>query len=329
MKKDAEARPPRPAERPIVVTTGERNDDRVRPFALERVPVRGRIVRLGPVLDEILSLGDCPPAIAAQLARLIALAAMLGSMPKTKARVGLQVRGAPGAPLSFLVADYRTAQEPGKGGELRAHAAFDETAAARLGEQADLAAWCGARGDLAITLEAAPEGRRWQGVVPLVDGDLARAAEHYFTQSEQIPTRLMLSAGRRDTMPEGWRAGGLLIQRMPTGGDAHPSDDEDWQRVGILFDTLRADELLDPALGDDALLLRLFHEEGVRVFGPVPVCHRCSCSREKVRAVVGEFSPAERAAMVTDDGVIEVRCRFCGRSYRLAPGDVGAAPRDV
>ncbi|RMF13867.1 MAG: molecular chaperone Hsp33 [Alphaproteobacteria bacterium] len=305
----------------VVAAEGSR-DDRVRPFSLERVPVRGRIVRLGPMLDEILALHGYPEAIAGQLARLSALAALLGSMLKTKGRVTVQARGQADAPLSFMVADYRAPDGPGEAAGLRAYAAFDEAAAARLDEDADLVAWCGSRGDLAFTLESGPKAERWQGIVPLVDGDLARAAEHYFEQSEQIPTRLTLAAGRRGTALAGWRAGGLLIQHMPTGGNEEREADTDgWPRVQMLFETLRADELLDPVLDDDALLWRLFHEEGVRVFAPVPLAHRCSCSRDKVCAVVAELSSDEREHLIGEDGAISVRCQFCGRAYHLDPSD--------
>ncbi len=330
MSEDPKTRPAGTGDRPIVVATDGGGDDRVRPFALARVPVRGRVVRLGPVIDGILALHDYPEAIADELARLVALAALLGSMLKTAGRVTVQARGEPGAPLRFMVADCRTSGTPGAPADLRACASFDASAAGAAIEEGDLAAWCGARGDLAITLETGPQGRRWQGVVPLVDGDLARAAEHHFAQSEQIPTRLVLAAGRR-AMPEGRRAGGLLIQHMPAGAGAADAGatDEDadgWRRVGMLFETLRTDELLDPALGDDGLLLRLFHEEGVRVFDPVPLRHRCGCSYEKVRAVVARFSPAERAAMATEDGAIAVRCQYCGRTYRIDPDRCAPCP---
>ena len=313
----------RPASRPIVVADRQSDDDRVRPFALERAPVRGRIVRLGPVLDEILALHPYPPPLARHLARLVALTAMLGSMVKAHGRVTVQARGGEGAPLAYMVADCQLGEE-GDAAGLRAFASVreDHPLLAETGSDRTLSAWVGAHGDLAITLEFTKTGRRYQGIVPVGDGDLARAAEEYFAQSEQIPTRVMLAAARHHPS-RGWRAGGLLIQHMPaTGGRAGtaPSEDPDaWPRVQTLFETLRPDELLDPALGDDALLYRLFHEEGVRVFAPTTLVHRCSCSREKVAQMLARFTDEERAAMREEDGHITVQCQYCGRRYRFPP----------
>ncbi|GIX17562.1 MAG: 33 kDa chaperonin [Rhodothalassiaceae bacterium] len=317
----------RPADRPIVVAATEGADDRVRPFALERAPVRGRIVRLGPVLDEILALHDYPPPLARQLARLAALTALLGSMVKTDGRVTVQARGGEDAPLAYMVADCTLGREDEPAG-LRAYASVraDHDLVAG-GREADLAAWVGERGDLAITLEFTRTGRRYQGIVPVEAGDLAAAAEHYFDRSEQIPTRVKLAA-ERHAPSRGWRAGGLLIQHMPAdGGRAAAADPDAWPRARMLFETASDAELLDPALGDDALLYRLFHEEGVRVFAPVALVHRCGCSAEKLRGVLAQFSQAERAEMCEADGLITAVCQYCGRRYRFHPDEITGAAR--
>ncbi len=317
----------RPATRPIVLPDGKSVDDRVRPFALERAPVRGRIVRLGPVLDEILALHPYPPPLACQLGRLIALTAILGSMVKAHGRVTVQARGGEEAPLAYMVADCRLGEEDEAAG-LRAFASLrdDHPLLADGGQtQEGLSAWVGKNGDLAITLEFAKTGRRYQGIVPVGDGDLARAAEDYFTHSEQIPTRVTLAAARHRPS-RGWRAGGLLIQHMPaTGGATAVSsvvDPDAWPRAQMLFETLRPDELLDPALGDDALVYRLFHEEGVGVFAPTALAHRCSCSRKKVARMLAQFTEKEREDMREEDGRITVQCQYCGRRYRFTTAEI-------
>ncbi len=319
----------RPARRPIVLPDKESGDDRVRPFALEHAPVRGRIVRLGPVLDEILALHPYPPPLARHLGRLVALTAMLGSMVKAHGRVTVQARGGEEAPLAYMVADCQL-EEEGEAAGLRAFASVREGHPLPADDGSDetlLPAWMGKRGDLAITLEFTKTGRRYQGIVPVGNGDLARAAEEYFAQSEQIPTRVMLAAARHHPS-RGWRAGGLLIQHMPsTGGKTASSPVEDpdaWPRVRMLFETLRPGELLDPALGDDALVYRLFHEEGVRVFPPTTLRHRCSCSREKVARMLAQFTDEERAGMREEDGHITVQCQYCGRRYRFKENDIVA-----
>ncbi len=319
----------RPTTRPIVLPEKESRDDRVRPFALDRAPVRGRIVRLGPVLDEILSLHAYPPPLACQLGRLVALTAMLGSMLKAHGRVTVQARGGEGAPLAYMVADCQLREEDEAAG-LRAYASLRDGHPLLSGggqTEESLSAWVGKNGDLAITLEFTKTGRRYQGIVPVGDGDLARAAEEYFTQSEQIPTRVVLAAARHQPS-RGWRAGGLLIQHMPTTGgvraEAPAADPDAWPRVQTLFETLRITELLDPALGDDALIYRLFHEEGVRVFAPTTLTHRCSCSREKVAHMLAQFTEKERTDMREEDGRITVQCQYCGRRYRFADEEIAA-----
>jgi molecular chaperone Hsp33 len=158
-------------------------------------------------------------------------------------------------------------------------------------------------GRLVLTIEPA-RGERYQGIVPLAGADLAGALEAYFGASEQLPTRLWLTADER-------RAAGLMLQRLPA---AHGSR-EDWERIGLLAHTLSPREL--GTLAAEDLLYRLFHEERVRIFEPDPVAFRCTCSRERVEGVLRALGRAEVEDILAEQGAIEVDCEFCNRHYRL------------
>ncbi len=314
------ARDRRPLDRPIILPE-HGGDNRVLPFAIEGMDVRGRAVRLGTAVDSIIGACSCPAAVAGLLAETLALAALLGSLLKDAGTVTVQAKGAAGAAIDFLVADFRTP------GDLRGHATLHAGRGdTPLAEGAGLRALLGAEGMLVITLDQGVGGRRYQGVVPLDAPDLATAAETYFVRSEQIPTALRLAAGR-DAVSGHWRAGGIMIQHLARGGASGPEagregehEHENWRRARLLMESVRRGELLDPQLDLETLLFRLFHEDGVRVFEPVEIAHRCRCSRDRLEAVIARFTAAERAGM-TIGGEIVARCRFCGRTYRFDPAE--------
>jgi molecular chaperone Hsp33 len=305
----------------------EAKDDRVTPFAVEALDLRGRLVRLGPTVDAILKHYDYPPRVARLLGEAIALAALLGSILESHGRFQLQTRG--DGPVDMLVVDY---DAPGK---LRGFARFD---AARLEEIADPApAALLGRGHLALTIEREEDAARYQGVVPLEGESLGDAAHMYFRQSEQIPSFLRLAVAEVVT-PKGrsWRAGGLLLQYLPVSGprprDLSPGDapdgrqgveeeDDAWTEGQALAATIEDHELVDPALSGERLLFRLFHERGVKVFSERAVTEFCRCSNERIEKLLKSFEPQERADMVGDDGRIGVTCEFCATFRSFDPAD--------
>lgn len=302
-------------------------DDLVLPFAAEGLDVRGRVVRLGPVADTILSRHDYPAPVSRLLGEALALTALLGASLKFDGRLILQAQG--DGPVSMLVVDYDAP------GALRACATFD---AERLGEAGqDLAADLLGKGHLAMTIDQGPETSRYQGVVPLNGESLASAADLYFRQSEQIPTLVRLAVAQNVTpSAEGgdtsWRAGGIIIQHLPGSGagaegglaavNGNSEQAESWAEARALTETVEAHELTDPLLAPQGLLLRLFHERGVRVFEPQELSETCTCSEEGSRKLLRRFSPEDRAEMVEPSGRITVTCHFCSTTYSFDPDDL-------
>ena len=312
-------------------------DDIVLPFEVSSHDLRGRVVRLGPVVDEILEKHDYPQPVAKLLGEAIVLTVMLGSALKFAGRFILQTQT--DGPVSFLIVDF---QAPDR---LRAYARFDK---ARLGEASDSGALLG-HGHLAMTIDQGADMNRYQGLVALDGGTLEDAAHEYFLRSEQIPTKVRLAVGEEwrsgdgDKPKHGWRAGGLLVQFLPKAperarvADLDPGDapegtqphaieeDDAWVEGQALVSTVEDVELIDPSLSSERLVYRLFHEPGVRVFRSSPLRAECSCSRENVEAMLKSFSQDDRDHMV-EDGKISVTCEFCSANYEFAPGDVGAGP---
>ena len=290
-------------------------DDLVATFQIEGWPVRGRIVRLGDAVHEIMTRHDYPEAVANLLGEACALAALVGSSLKFDGRLIVQAQG--DGPVAYVVVDYDTA------GSLRGYCRFD---AERLAEASKGVARPGAKtllgqGVFIMTVDQGPDMDRYQGVTPIEGETLALCAQQYFAQSEQTPTRIRLAVGQSDT-GDGptWRAGGLLIQNI--AGDETRGDTADaWVRAQALFETTGEDELIDPTLPADTLLWRLFNEDGVRLFEPKPLKAFCRCSLERITGVMESFSLEERQAMVEDDGMVRVTCEYCSRVYELeGPG---------
>jgi len=294
-------------------------DDLVGVFQIEGEPVRGRLARLGPAIDEILNGHAYPEPVANLLGETCALAALVGSSLKFDGRLIVQAQGS--GPVRYVVADYDTE------GALRGYCRYDEAAVA---EAASGFARPGARsllgdGVFIMTIDQGPDMDRYQGVTAIEGETVALCAEQYFAQSEQTPTRVRLAVGQAD-VGEGpkWRAGGVLIQNIAED-DARGSTEEAWIRTQALFETLGEDELIDPQLSAETLLFRLFHEDGVRVFEPKSLRAFCRCSQERILTVLASFDAAERADMVEDDGMIHVTCEYCSRVYAVEPASLETA----
>lgn len=294
------------------------NDDLAAAFQIEGWPVRGRLVRMGEAIHEVLSAHAYPEPVAALLGEACALAALVGSSLKVEGRLIVQAQG--DGPVRYVVADYDTS------GALRGFCRYDadEVAAASTGFARPGAKTLLGGGVFIMTLDRGPDFERTQGITPIEGESLSLCAEHYFDQSEQTPTKVRLAVGEIETEAgRAWRAGGAMIQ-MLAGDDARGSTDEVWERSRALFATLGDDELIDPTITPETLLFRLFHEDGVRLEEAKALRAECRCSRERIVTTLGSFSADDRAEMVEDDGLIRVTCEYCSSVYELKPEEVGA-----
>jgi molecular chaperone Hsp33 len=280
---------------------------------------RGRVARLGPVVDAILASHDYPPLIEKLLAEALTLTALLGSLLKEpQGQLTLQAQ-TEGGLVDLLVCDYR-------GGELRGYVRHDPERLAAAPDEPTLKDLFGT-GYLAITFDQALANERYQGIVPLEGRNLGEAAQSYFAQSEQIPSLVRLAAAKRDGH---WTTGGLLLQHLPEGEEGRDRihtrlDHPDWPHIAILGGSVKAEELTDAQLPLDDLIWRLFHDEDeVRTLGAVQLSRGCRCDPDYVRSVIARFPAGEREAMVGDDGMIRVDCAFCSSSFAIEPRELSS-----
>lgn len=308
------------------------DDDAVVPFATRLNGVSGRLVRLGPAVDEILSKHDYPEVVSVALGEALVLAALLGSALKFDGQLILQTKT--DGPLGLLVADYMA---PGK---LRGYASVDperlSVAMTEGGTPAQKQMRLLGKGYLAMTIDPGGDLDRYQGIVELDNATLADAAHTYFRQSEQLPTLIRLAVARHFT--DGawrWRAGGLMIQQVARGGgiSAAPASgeerdatlegeqDEDWNRIKMLAGTVEDHELIDPLLAPQRLLFRLLHEEGVTARPALPLVAECRCSRDRLLGYLQGFDAAALADLRDENGDLTATCEFCSTVYRYGKED--------
>jgi molecular chaperone Hsp33 len=293
--------------------------DTVLGFTIPARHARGRVVRLGPVLDAILSNHGYPPAIERLLAEALTLTALLGSTLKdVGGQLTIQAQSQGGV-VDLLVCDY-------KGGEMRGYVRHDPEKLTGMADEPSLADLFG-EGYLAITFDQAVTGERYQGIVPLDGASIAQAAESYFSQSEQIPSLVRLAVG--GNAREGHVAGGILMQHLPEGEEGRERlhtrlDHPEWEHVRTLGSTLTVDELVDADLPLERVVWRLFNEEAeIRVLPLAPLSRGCRCSLDHIRDVLSRFPAEERLEMAEADGMIRVDCAFCARSFPIAPATLG------
>lgn len=288
-------------------------NDFIRPFHFESSNLRGRLARLGPELDGILHRHAYPAPVARFLAETLTLAALLSSMLKYDGVFTLQGKG--DGPIRLLVADV-TSQ-----GAMRAYAQFDPQAfegekGARMTEDAEIAPAAAllGKGYLAFTVDQGEGTERYQGLVELYGKTLADCVQHYFRQSEQIDTGVAVAA---ELTEAGWRAGGVMMQRMPEEGGAPIASDheDDWRRAMVLLGSATPKELVGLGVLGDDLLYRLFHQEGVRAAPAKSLAFGCRCSDARVRGMIRGLARDDIDHMKVD-GVVEVVCQFCSTAYR-------------
>jgi molecular chaperone Hsp33 len=319
------------ASRPV---SDQGRDDVVLPFVVEPLETRGRVVRMGPAVDQILARHGYPAPVARLVGEAAVLTVLLGSSLKFEGGFQLQTRT--GGVIDMLVVDFDAPDR------VRAFARYDAAALeVALAENRASPAELLGTGHLALTIDPGNDMSRYQGVVPLEGQGLEDAAHQYFRQSEQIPTLVRLAVAESVTA-EGthWRAGGLIVQFLPHStdrlrmSDLHPGDapegaeiasgaaeDDAWSEARALASTVEDHELVDPTLSSERLLYRLFHERGVKVFEAQSVRDACRCSRERISDMLRGFTPQERHDMVGDDGRIGVTCEFCSTNRDFDPAD--------
>jgi molecular chaperone Hsp33 len=299
----------RPAVPDIVVPRG------IVPFHMPGRHVRGRLIRLGPLTDAMLTRREQPYPVAKLTGEALALVAGLSAALKFRGSFSLQVRG--DGPVTMLLADC-TDQ-----GALRGYALLDREKLALLGEAAPDAASLLGQGHFALTVDQGSSTEQYQGIVSITGPTLAAMAQHYFATSEQLRAHLYLACARTAS---GWRAGALVLERISEGGGiAAPEEDTEggdgWQTALALAATLTEAELLDDALGSHDLLYRLFGTEGVAVDQARALSYGCRCSRAKLLGVLGGFGAGDLDHMETD-GSIAMTCEFCNLEFRFARAEV-------
>jgi len=295
--------------------------DLSQPFLIDARSIRGRLVRLGPSLDRILTGHNYPAPVALRMAEAMALAATLAGALKFNGIFTLQVQSE-GA-VSLLVADVTS------DGDLRGYARFDEAKLAEADADETLAdspvqRYLG-KGFLAFTVDQGADTERYQGIVELSGKTLGECAQAYFEQSEQLETDYLLSA-RAPEGQMGWRAASLMIQRMPLGPTSPiltaEEAEENWNRATILLASTKDAELFDPALAGPALLHRLYHAEQLELLDPRPLQAKCRCSADRVETTLKSFPRSEMEELKDENGHIVVTCEYCKSTYSFAEGDL-------
>jgi molecular chaperone Hsp33 len=315
-------------------------DDTILPFQLDGADVRGRVGRLDGTLEQVLSQHNYPTEVESLVAEAVVLTALIGQMIKLRWKLSLQIRG--NGPIRLIATDYFGPTADGEPAKIRAFASYD---ADRLETETGTPFKKMGNGYFAVLIDQGEGTEPYQGITPLALSTMSACAETYFAQSEQLPTRFSISSGQAQMAGEAashWRAGGVMLQKMPKaspefkgeGGSApegllapvdllEGGDQEDWNRVNILLNSVEEIELIGPTVSSLELLNRLFHEENPRVFDAQPVKFGCTCSPDKVKQSMSIYSAKDIRTMTTDQGTVTADCQFCGAHYVMDPTELG------
>lgn len=278
-----------------------RADNATQRFIFDNTDIRGEIISIGSSYAEALAAHEYPDIVRKLLGELVTGSVLLSTTLKFEGLLTLQVRG--DGPISLMMVECTDQKN------FRAFAQFEDSV-----EETSLAALLG-KASLLITVDPT-QGQRYQGIIPLEKETLSACLEDYFAQSIQLETRLWLAC-------DGQSSAGLLLQALPAVVEHSPEvRAESWGRVTALADTVRDEELLE--LDHETLLIRLFHEEEVRLFGKEPVSFVCTCSTQRSMKILSTLDRAELESIVAEDGQIAMDCQFCNHQYIFGQADIDA-----
>ncbi|MGI2175066.1 Hsp33 family molecular chaperone HslO [Shewanella ulleungensis] len=273
------------------------NNDILHRYLFDNADVRGEIVQLENSYQEVLSAHEYPVAVQHLLGELMAATSLLTATIKFTGDISVQLQG--DGPVTLAVINGNNEQV------LRGVSRWNGD----IADNASLQEMFG-KGYMVITLTP-DEGERYQGIVSLDHIDLAACLEEYFNQSEQLPTQIKLFAN-------GKQAAGMLLQVLPTKSDQN----DDFEHLSTLTSTIKAEELF--SLDAPDVLHRLYHQEEVRLFDPVDVTFKCTCSRERSGAAIKTLSQAEIEVILAEDGKIDMGCEYCKNTYSFDAIDIAA-----
>ncbi len=264
------------------------SQDQLQRFSFDKTTIRGEVAHLNATFQEVIRRHRYPQTVAVALGELMAATALLSASLKFPGRLTLQLRLK--GNVSLLQA------ETDEQGRMRAIARYEE------GAETDKLAL--SDGQMVLTLE--PEnGQRYQGITLIDEGNVAKALEEYFLQSEQLPTRFWLHC-------DGQIAAGFMLQKMPASGGVE-DDPDAWDRLGHLASTIKTEELLH--LDNEDLLHRLYHEEAARVYPSSPVSFWCNCSKDRIGNALHQLGYDELQSILAEQGSIRINCDFCQQAY--------------
>ncbi len=303
-----------------IITVGTNTDNVIQNFQLDSSSLRGRMVRLGSELDDIITAHDYPDIVNRLVAETLSLAACLASMLKYDGIFTLQIQTS--GPISMIVADQTSE------GHIRGCASYNEEDLNALLAKFDNVDKLSiqnllGKGHMAFTVDQGPETDRYQGIVELKGHTLLDSVQHYFNQSEQIGTGIKMATGKVDGQ---WRAGVIMLQHMPED-EANPEAgagntiEDNWRRTMILLETCTEEELISPNLDSQELLFRLFHEEDLRVFDPVNLIKKCRCSKDRLVMAV-RLMPQDDIDHIFKGDTADIKCEFCSKNYTISKDDL-------
>ena len=304
--------------------------DVLRRFSFDGLPVRGQWVRLTHSLVDAWASHDYPPAVEQLLSEMFAAVTLFADNFKFDGSVSLQTKGF--GLLSHSLVECREQKY------LRGMAALSSQAEANHAAKThdsqtvevnnpDLRSWLGEQGTLAMSLIPSdnPQLNTYQGLISIQAASLEENLQNYFTSSEQLPTHLMFAYTPGEADQQTPTVTGLLLQRLPSTDMATEIELEQhaqgWHTITTLAQTLSTGELAK--LPIERLLNSLFSELACRIYEPREIEYRCTCSRKKTDATLLMLGQQDLDDLRHERDTVDVSCELCGHTYTYDAIDLG------
>ncbi len=272
------------------------------PFILPLFSARGRLVRLEDVSTNIINQHNYPFPIAKILAEVLSTSAALAGLLKYEGIFTLQTKSQ--GPIKLLVVDMTHT------GNMRGYAQYKKEHV----QEGDRFSQLFKEGYLVFTVDQQKNADQYQGIVELHRESLSSAIEHYFDQSEQLKTKIIIASQMSEDQK--WKTSALLLQQLPT----EEVNEESWNHMEALLGTISEQEILDFSIPYETLLFRLFHEASIVTYDSSQIQAKCRCSKDKVETFVRSLSPSESEDLF-ENGRLQITCEFCNHTYMFNQKD--------
>ena len=263
------------------------------------------------LVEEARKIHDLTPTVTAAAGRALTVVAMMAYLETKELTdsITIQIKGT--GPIGGMV--LITGLENEKKANVRMYVQNPHIELPlKPNGKIDVGGAVGHQGYLNVIKQNELTNSNYNGLIPLVSGEIAEDFTEFFAKSEQKPTAIALGVlVNKDGVK---RAGGYIINPMPDATDEEISKIEE-----SLKEAKPISEMLDEGLTLEEIAKIVTGDENIEILEQdLDVTYKCNCSKEKIENGIISLGKEEISKIIEEDGKLEAECHFCHKKYNFS-----------